>query len=67
MEGLRLAFEKGYRILEIYDVYECQVTQYNPETGECRLLVAYMNTFFKQKAEASGYPGRVPSPENEDR
>jgi len=45
MEEVRLAIEKGYRILEIYDVYECQVTQYNPETGEGGLFVDYIITF----------------------
>jgi len=30
MDELRLAMEKGYRILEIYEVYKYQVTQYNP-------------------------------------
>ena len=34
MDEVRLAVQKGYRILEIYQVYECRVTQYNPETGE---------------------------------
>jgi len=33
MDEVRLAVEKGYKFLEIYEVYEYQVTQYNPETG----------------------------------
>jgi len=32
MDDVRLAVEKGYRILEIYEVYEYHVTKYNPET-----------------------------------
>jgi len=32
MDVVRLAVEKGYRILEIYELYEFQVTQYSPET-----------------------------------
>ena len=47
MVEVRLAVEKGYRILEIYEVYEYQVTQYNPETGEGGLFVASINTFLK--------------------
>jgi len=31
MDEVRLALEKGYRILEIYEVYEYQVTQYCPK------------------------------------
>jgi len=38
MDEVRLAVEKGYRIIEIYEVYEYQVTQYNPETGDGGLL-----------------------------
>jgi len=58
--------EKGYRILEIYEVYEYQVTQYNPETGEGGLFVDLINTFLKLKAEASGYPGWVRNPADEE-
>jgi len=34
MHNVRLAEEKGYRILEFNEFYEYQVNQYNPETGE---------------------------------
>jgi len=57
MKEVRLAVEKGYRILEIYEVYEYQVTQYDPETGDSDIFGSYINTFLKLKAEASGYPG----------
>jgi hypothetical protein len=30
MDEVRLAVEKGYRILEIYVVYEYRVTRYDP-------------------------------------
>jgi len=66
MDEVTLAVEKGYRILEIYEVYEYQVTQYRPKTGEGGLFVYYINTFLKLKAEASDYPGCVHSPEDED-
>ena len=66
MDEVRLAVEKGYRILEIYEVYEYEVTQYNPETGAGGLFVDYINTFLKLKAEASGYPSWVRSPEDEE-
>ena len=38
MEEVRLAVEKGYRILEIREVYEYHVTQYNPRIGRRRAL-----------------------------
>jgi len=43
------------------------VTQYKRETGEGGLFVDYINTFLKIKAEASGYPSLVRSPEVEER
>jgi len=45
-----LAVEKGYRILETHKVYQYDVTQYNPESGEGGLFVDYINTFLKLKA-----------------
>jgi len=66
MDEVRLAVEKGYRILEIYEVYEYQVTQYSPETGEGGHFMVYINTFLKLKAEANGYPGWVRSPAGEE-
>ena len=31
IDEVRLAVEKGYRILDIYEVYQYKVTRYNPE------------------------------------
>jgi len=66
MDEVRLAVENGYKILEIYEVYEYQVTQYSPETGVGGHFVDYINTFLKLKAEASGYPGWVRCPADEE-
>jgi len=66
MDEVCLAVEKGYRILEIYEVIEYQYTQYNPETAAGELFVDYITTFLKLKAEASGYPGWVRSLEDEE-
>jgi len=56
---VRLALQKGYRILEIHEVYEYKVTRYDPETREGGLFAGYTDTFFKLKAETSGYPSWV--------
>jgi len=66
MDEVRLAVEKGNRILEIYEVYEYEVTQYNLENGEGWFFVDYINTFLKLKAEASGYSGWVRNPGDEE-
>ena len=57
-----MAVSKGYRILEIHEVYEYEVTQYDVATGEGGLFVEYIDTFLKLKAEASGYPSWVRNP-----
>jgi len=61
-----LAVDKVYKILEIHEVYQYQVTQYNPDTGEGRLFMDYINTFLKLKSEASGYTSWVRTLDDED-
>jgi len=67
LDEVRLAVEKVYRILDIYEVYEYQITQYSRETSEGGLFVDCINTFLKLKAEVSGYPSWVRSPEDDER
>jgi hypothetical protein len=40
-----LAVQKGYRILEIHEVYEYKVTRYDPETREGGLFAGYIHFF----------------------
>jgi hypothetical protein len=67
MDEFRLAVQKGYRVIDVYDVYEYKDTQYNPRTGGGVRFVEYINTFLKLKAQASGDPSWVRIPEDEDR
>jgi len=67
LDEVRMAVSKGYRILEIHEVYEYEVTQYDAATGEGGLFVEYIDTFLKLKAEVSGYPSWVRTPADEDR
>jgi hypothetical protein len=66
-DEIRLAVQKGYRLIKVYEVYEYQVTRYDPETREGGLFAQYVDTFLKLKAEASGYPDWVHDAEDEDR
>ena len=50
----RRAVKKSYKLVEVHEVYEYQVTQYNPQTGNGGLFVQYIDTFLKLKADASG-------------
>jgi len=67
IDEVRMAMLKGYEIVEIIEVYEYAVTQYDPQRGEGGLFVEYIDTFLKLKTEASGYPSWVRTAEDEDR
>ena len=60
IDEIRLAVEKVYKIIKIHEIYE-------PKTVQGGLFVEYINTFLKFKAEASGYPSWVRTPDDEDR
>ena len=62
-----MGVSKSYRILEIHEVYEYAVTQYDAATREGGLFVEYTDTFLKHKAESSGNPSCVRTPADEDR
>ena len=54
IDEVRLAVQKGYEVVEIFELYEYEVTRYDPQTGQGGLFVAYILTFLKLKAETSG-------------
>jgi hypothetical protein len=66
-DELLLAVSKGYKILEVHEVYQHNLTLNDRDTGEGGLFMKYINMFLKLKAEASGYPSWVRSPSDEDR
>ena len=47
-------------------MYEYQITRYNQETGEGGIFANYINKFLKLKAETSGYPSWVRTPNDQD-
>ena len=67
LDEILLAVQKGYVLVEVHEVYEYRVTQYDPQTGTGGLFVQYINTFLKLKAEACEYPSWVQSLGDEDR
>jgi hypothetical protein len=67
LDEIRLAVQKGYKVIQIYEVYEYRVTQYNPQTRLGGIFAEYIDTFLKLKAEASGYPDWVRSSDDENR
>ena len=67
IDEVRMAVQKGYVVVKIYEVYEYDVTQYDRLTGQGVLFVEYIDTFLKLKTEASGYPAWVRNPADQDR
>jgi len=45
IDEVRLAVDKEYKILETVEVYEYQVTRYDPEMGNGGLIAEYIDTF----------------------
>jgi len=62
-----VAVQKGYRILEVCELYEYNVTRYDPDTRVGGLFAGYIYTFLKLKTEASSYSAWVQSPADEER
>jgi hypothetical protein len=46
--------QKGYKDIEVHEVYEYDVTNYDPAIREGGPFVQYINTFQKLKDEANG-------------
>jgi hypothetical protein len=56
-DDLKKAFEKGYVVQRIYEVWHFDETeQYDPKTKTGGLFIYYVNTFLKMKQEASDWP-----------
>lgn len=66
-EELRIAVDKGYKVVEIYEAWEYNMTKYDKATNEGGIFADYINTFLKIKTEASGYPSWCKTVEDEDR
>ena len=49
IDEVRLAVQKGYRILVVHELYEYNGTRYDPETREGGLFADYIDTFLKLK------------------
>lgn len=55
---VQLALRKGYRLLNIFELWIYDTEQYDRETNTGGLFTNYMKTFLKAKQEASGWPDK---------
>lgn len=51
-----MAIEMGYVIVEIYEIWEYEVEQFDEKVGKTGLFTEMMDKFLKIKQEASGWP-----------
>ncbi|XP_057656822.1 uncharacterized protein LOC130894202 [Diorhabda carinulata] len=56
MDEVTKALEKGYKILDIYEIWEYETVQYDPSTKSGGLFADYISKFLKIKQQASGWP-----------
>lgn len=56
MKEVRKAVKNGYKILNIYEVWEYETVRYGPETKKGGVFSECINTFLKIKQENSGWP-----------
>lgn len=64
---LRAAIAHGYKIVEVFEIWEHQMTKYNKDTNQGGILAEYINEFFAKKTKASGYPSNCETDEQKDR
>ncbi len=61
------ALEKGYKVLEIFEVWHYEKTsKFDGEDQDTGLFTKYVNTFLKLKQEADGWPSWVKTEEDKD-
>ncbi|XP_054266921.1 uncharacterized protein LOC128989088 [Macrosteles quadrilineatus] len=63
MDEIRKAVEKGYVVLDMYELWEYKVATY--ENGG--LFTDFINKFLKMKQEASGFPGWCETEEDKNK
>ncbi|KAK5647986.1 hypothetical protein RI129_002878 [Pyrocoelia pectoralis] len=66
IDEVRKAIEKGYKILETYEIWQYKTDQYNKDTKTGGLFNEYINKFVGIKQQSSGWPYYCDTPEKKD-
>lgn len=56
VDELRRAVQLGYEIIEVYEIWQYEVTVYDRSTASGGLFTDYIDTFLKMKQESSDFP-----------
>ena len=67
VDELQKAVELGYCVTEIFIIWQYEITQFDPRTGEGGLFAGYVNTFLRLKQQASGWPAECTDDESRKR
>ncbi|XP_018574534.1 uncharacterized protein LOC108913464 [Anoplophora glabripennis] len=65
VDEVRKAVEKGYRLLEIREIWSYQIDQYDKVAKTGGLFTSMMNKFVKVKQQACGWPAHCTTDEKE--
>lgn len=63
---VQVAVNHGYQILEMFEIWQYEITKFDPVTKEGGLFAGYINEFFRLKAMASGFPPEYVTEEQKD-
>jgi len=61
------AVDVGYGLVDVFEIWEYEVTCFDEGTSSGRLFAQYVNMFLKLKQESSGYPSWVQCEEHKKR
>jgi protoporphyrinogen oxidase len=61
VDGFRKAVEMGYRLKDVFEFWEYEVTCFDKDTNSGGLFAEYVKMFLKLKQVSSGYPSWVQS------
>ena len=66
VDEVRKAISVGYKVIEIFVIWQYTMTQYDKNTKQGGIFAGYVNTFLKTKQEASGWPEDCDTEEAKD-
>ncbi|CAB0040669.1 unnamed protein product [Trichogramma brassicae] len=53
---IQKAVQVGYVVLDVFEIWQYEMTQYDQATNEGGIFSEYANVFYREKAMASGFP-----------
>jgi hypothetical protein len=59
LDEIRKAVEMGYKVMDVFEFWEYELTCFDKDTNSGGLFAEYVNMFLNLKLESSGYPSLV--------